>query len=115
MIIDLSNLTVIHTGDDPVLDDHLLSVLMQRKEIENRAKYKVGEYVKLTSNYVEIMNSLMPTYNRIDAKGIAKTLCGETVKVISVDELTDNGVHGTYYTIEDADGLMWCFAEKMFV
>ena len=115
MIIDLTNMTIINTGDDPVLEDHLLSVMMQRKEIENRAKYKIGEYVKLTNNYVLIMYALMPTYNQIDAKRIAKSLCGETVEVISVDELTADGVFGTYYTVEDADGLMWCFAEKMFV
>lgn len=115
MIIDLSTLTVINTGDDPVLEDHLLSVMMQRKEIENRAKYKIGEYVKLTSNFYDIMRSLIPTYPPIEAKRIAKSLCGETVEVISVDELTENGVVGTYYTIEDADGLIWCFAEKIFV
>lgn len=114
MIIDLSTLTVYETGDDPVLEDHLKAILFARREIEENAKYKVGEMVRLTNNWVDIMNALVPTYNRIDAKRIAKTLCGTSLEVISVEELTDNGIKGTYYTVEDENGLMWCFAEKMF-
>ena len=106
---------IVYSCNDPNIANYISNMLVKREKMEQMAKYKVGSMIKLTDDWQEIANTLVPIYNTIDAKRIGKTLCGGIVEICSIEELTNNGIRGTYYSVFDEDGLMWCFPEKLFV
>lgn len=85
-----------------------------KRELDKRSKFHVGQLVKVTLSIDKIINVLTPAYNRSDARMHARDLMGASVMIIGIDILTDEeGTPGTYYSIELDDGRFYVMPEDL--
>lgn len=83
-----------------VVIDAYARALNRSMEIDRKSKYHSGQVVRVKDDVIGIINTLIPTYNYTDARHIALLVAGKYASILGVDELTNNGVVGTYYSIE---------------